>query len=290
MKTHGTPQLLLDRSHGMKFTESPRWRDGKWWFLDIHGQAIRSVDLQGQLDMVLELPFKPNGFGFRRDGSIMVGDALGRKIYRWDGKSLAQVADISASTVFCLSDGIVDRHDRMYIGDIGYNFFDPSNQSVDTCVITCIEADGSARIVARDLSFPNGMAITPDGSTLIVAETTAHRLTCYDIEPDGGLANRRAYAPLGEDVQPDGIALDTEGGVWIANPEGRFAVLRVLEGGEVTDVIEMDTDGYAVMLGGPELRHLLLCASDTHDPAKIAQSPSVSLHLLAVQVAGALAA
>ena len=290
MKTHRTPQLLLDRSHGLKFTESPRWHEGKWWFLDIHGQAIRCVDLQGQLGTVLELPFKPNGFGFRRDGSIMLGDALGRKIYRWDGQALAAVADLSASTVFCLSDGIVDQHDRMYIGDIGYNFFDPSSKSVDSCVITCIEADGSARVVARDLSFPNGMAITPDGRTLIVAETTAHRLTGYDILPDGGLAKRRVYAPLGEDVQPDGIALDAEGGVWIANPQGRFALLRVLPGGEVTDVIEMDTDGYAVMLGGPELRHLLLCASDTHDPSKIAQSPSVSLHVLEVEVAGALAA
>ena len=93
------------------------------------------------------------------------------------------MVDISAITVFCLSDGIVDSQDRMYIGDIGYNFFDPANKSVDTCVITCIEADGSARVVARDLSFPNGMVITPDGKTLIVAETTGHRLTAYDVLP-----------------------------------------------------------------------------------------------------------
>ncbi|MBL0149508.1 MAG: SMP-30/gluconolactonase/LRE family protein [Ideonella sp.] len=287
MKIHRNAAVLVDSSHGMKFTESPRWRDDRWWFLDIHGQAIRTVDLQGRLHTVLELPFKPNGLGFRRDGSVMVGDALARKIHRWDGSALTQVADLGAMTVFCLSDGIVDSHDRMYVGDIGYNFFDPANAPVHTCVITCIEADGSARVVAGDLSFPNGMVIRPDGKTLIVAETMGHRLTAFDVLADGSLANRRVYAQLADDVSPDGISLDAAGGVWIANPEGQHAVLRVLEGGEVTEAIELQTDGYAVMLGGPERRHLLICASDTHDPVKIAQSPSVTLRLIEVPVAGA---
>jgi len=287
MKIHNHTTVLADSNHGMKSTESPRWRDGKWWFLDIHGQAIRTVDLQGRLETRLDLPFKPNGFGFRRDGSVMVGDALGRKIHHWDGATLKQVADLGAMTVFCLSDGIVDSHDRMYVGDIGYNFFDPANQPVHTCVITCIAGDGSTRVVAGDLSFPNGMVITPDGKTLIVAETMGHRLTAFDILADGGLANRRVWAQLADDVSPDGISLDAEGGVWIANPEGKHAVLRVLEGGEVTDAIELQTDGYAVMLGGPDRRHLLICASDTHDPVKIAQSPSVNLRVVEVAVAGA---
>ena len=279
--------ILVDKGPVLKFTESPRWRDGKWWFLDIHGQAIRTVDVQGRLHTVLDLPFKPNGFGFRRDGSIMVGDALGRKVHRWDGSALAQVADLSAMTVFCLSDGIVDSQDRMYVGDIGYNFFDPANLPVDSCVITCIDADGSARVVAEGLRFPNGMVITPDGRTLIVAETAGHRLTAFDILGDGGLANRRVYAQLAEDVHPDGITLDAEGGVWIANPEGRYAVLRVLEGGVVAEAVELDTEAYAVTLGGPRRRHLLICASDSHDPIAIAQSPSATLRLAEVAVAGA---
>jgi sugar lactone lactonase YvrE len=279
--------LLASKDQGLKFTESPRWRDGKWWFLDIHGQAIKSVDLRGHLETVLDLPFKPNGFGFRRDGSIMVGDALGRKIHRWDGRTLAQVADLGAMTVFCLSDGIVDSKDRMYVGDVGYNFFDPADQPVHTCVIACIEADGRARLAADGLSFPNGMVITPDGKTLIVAETMGHRLTAFDILADGALANRRVYAQLSDDVSPDGIALDAAGGVWVANPEGRHAVLRVLEGGEVAEAVELDTDAYAVMLGGPQRRHLLICASDSHNPAEIARSPSATLRLVEVAVAGA---
>ena len=284
MTTH--TKILIDNQQCLKFTESPRWHDGQWWFLDIHGQAIRCVDAQGQLRTVLELAFKPNGFGFRSDGSIMVGDALGRQIHRWDGKTLEHVADLSAKTVFCLSDGIVDSHDRMYIGDIGYNFFDPANQSVDTCVITCIEADGSFRVVAEGLSFPNGMVITADGKTLIVAETTGHRLTAFDILADGALANRRVYAELGEKVHPDGIALDVEGGIWLANPEGQ-SVLRVLEGGAIAQTIELDTEAYAVMLGGPDRRQLLICASDTHNPVEIMQSPSATLRLVDVAVAGA---
>jgi len=286
MKTH-TSRTLIDRGRGLRFTESPRWHDGKLWFLDIHDKRIKTTDLGGRLETAVELPFIPNAFGFRRDGSLLVGDALQRQIHRWDGKALQPLANLTDLTVFCLSDGIVDAHDRMYVGDIGYNFFDPANQPVHTCVITCIESDGSARVVAGDLSFPNGMAITPDGKTLIVAETMGHRLTAFDILADGGLANRRVWAQLADDVSPDGISLDAEGGVWIANPEGKHAVLRVLEGGEVTDAIELQTDGYAVMLGGPDRRHLLICASDTHDPVKIAQSPSVNLRVVEVAVAGA---
>jgi sugar lactone lactonase YvrE len=142
-------------------------------------------------------------------------------------------------------------------------------------------------VVADGLSFPNGMVITPDGKTLIVAETMGHRLTAFDILADGALANRRVYAQLAADVSPDGITLDAEGGVWVANPEGRHAVLRVLEGGEVAEAVELDTDAYAVMLGGPQRRHLLICASDSHNPAEIARSPSATLRLVEVAVAGA---
>ena len=190
-------------------------------------------------------------------------------------------------TVFCLSDGIVDSHDRMYVGDIGYNFFDPANQPVHTCVITCIAADGSARVVARDLSFPNGMVITPDGKTLIVAETMGHRLTAFDIGADGSLANRRVYAQLPEDVSPDGIALDAEGAVWLANPEGKFGALRVREGGEIVERVELDTECYAVILGGPQRRHLFICASDSHDPGEIARTPSATLRVVEVAMPGA---
>ena len=280
-------RTLIDNTHGLKFTESPRWHDGKLWFLDIHDQRIKTADLDGRLETVLALPFKPNGFGLRRDGSLLLGDAFRRQIHRWDGSSLQPVADLSGITTFCLSDGIVDAHDRMYVGDIGYNFLDRTLSPVDTCVIACVQPDGRAAVVADGLHFPNGMVISPDGRTLIVAECMGHRLTAFDILPDGSLANRRVYAPLPDDVHPDGIALDVEGAVWLANPDGRPAVLRVREGGEIADRIELDTHAYAVMLGGPQRRHLFISASDSHDPAEIARSPSATLRVVEVEVPGA---
>ncbi len=286
MKTH-TSQIVIDQRRGLKFTESPRWRDGKLWFLDIHDKRIKTADLDGRLETALELPFIPNAFGHRRDGSLLVGDAMQRQIHRWEGKALQPLADLSGITTFCLSDGIVDAQDRLYLGDIGYNFFDPANKPVDTCVIACVEPDGRARVVARDLSFPNGMVVTPNGRTLIVAETMGHRLTAYDVQPDGSLANRRVYAQLPEDVSPDGIALDAEGAVWLANPEGEFGALRVREGGEIVERVALDTQCYAVMLGGPERRHLFISGSDSHDPAEIAHAPSATLRVVEVEVPGA---
>jgi len=285
MKTPIT--TLIDNTRGLKFTESPRWRDGRLWFLDIHDRRIKATDLGGRLETAVELPFIPNSFGCRRDGSLQFGDALQRQVYRWDGTSLQLLADLAAITSFCLSDGIVDAQDRMYVGDIGYNFFDPANKPVDTCVIACVEPDGRARVVADGLHFPNGMVITPDGRTLIVAETMGHRLTAFDVRVDGALANRRVYAPLPEDVHPDGIALDAEGAVWLANPEGRHTVLRVRAGGEIVERIELGTHAYAVMLGGPQRRHLFISTSDSHDPAQISKAPSAMLRLVEVEVPGA---
>lgn len=286
MKTH-TSKILVDKTRGLKFTESPRWHDGKLWFLDIHDKRIKTAGLDGKVETVVELGFIPNAFGFRRDGSLLVGDAMQRQIHRWDGRTLQPVANLAEVTVFCLSDGIVDVHDRMYVGDIGYNFFDPANKPVDTCVLACVDPDGRTRIVARDLSFPNGIVITPDGKTLIVAETMGHRLTAFDLLPDGSLANRRVYAQLPEDVSPDGITLDAEGAVWLANPEGQYGVLRVRAGGEIVERVELDTEGYAVMLGGPQRRHLFICGSDSHDPAEIARAPSATLRVVEVEVPGA---
>jgi sugar lactone lactonase YvrE len=280
-------KILVDNTRGLKFTESPRWRGGKLWFLDIHDKRIKTADLDGKVETAVELGFIPNAFGFRRDGSMLVGDAMQRQIHRWDGTALQPLANLAGITVFCLSDGIVDAQDRMYVGDIGYNFFDPKNKPVDTCVLACVDPDGRARVVARDLSFPNGIVITPDGKTLIVAETMGHRLTAFDVQADGSLANRRVYAQLPEDVSPDGIALDAEGAVWLANPEGRFGALRVREGGEIVEQVELDTECYAVMLGGPERRHLFICGSDSHDPAAIARAPSATLRVVEVGVPGA---
>jgi sugar lactone lactonase YvrE len=142
-------------------------------------------------------------------------------------------------------------------------------------------------VVADRLCFPNGMVITPDGRSLIVGETLGHRLTAFDIQEDGSLSNRRVWAQLPPSVGPDGICLDAEGAVWCANPEGKDSVVRVREGGEITDRIKVDTNAYAVMLGGPERRHLFICASGSHDPTEIQRNPSASFQVVEVDVPGA---
>ncbi len=280
-------KILVDNNQGLKFTESPRWHGDQLWFLDIHDKAIKSVALDGTLTTFANLPFLPNGFGLTADGTPVVGDALARKVYRLDGKTLGLTADLSALTTFCLSDGIVDAQGRFYVGDIGYNFFDPANQPVDTCVIVKVEPDGSAAVVADQLKFPNGMVITPDGNTLIVAECMANRLTAFDIDAAGQLGRRRVWAQFSDDVHPDGICLDAEGAVWLANPEGADKLLRVVEGGQITHRVQVTTDAYAVMLGGPGRRQLFICTSATHNPAEIASNPSARIEVIDVDVGGA---
>jgi sugar lactone lactonase YvrE len=284
--TPGT-RTLVDCTKGLKFTESPRWHDGKLWFIDIHDKRVKTVDLSGSVATVLELPFIPNAFGLTPEGAIVVGDAFQRRIHRAAGTALQPLADISTLTTFCLSDGIVDARGRLYVGDIGYNFNDPAAKPVDTCVIVLVGPDGRASVVADNLSFPNGMVITPDGRTLIVGETLGHRLTAFDVREDGSLANRRVWAQLPESVGPDGICLDAEGAVWCANPEGKDSVVRVREGGEITHRVRVDAHAYAVMLGGPERRRLFISTSASHDPAEIKRRPTACLQVVEVKVPGA---
>lgn len=282
-----SPKILIDRGHGLRFTESPRWRGDRLWFIDIHDNAIKSVSLAGDLRTELTLPFKPNGLGFLPDGSVVFSDALSLSMKRWDGGAVHDLGGLDAVAVFCLSDAMADTQGRIYVGDIGYNFWNPDAAPVKTCVIARIDPDGTVAKAADGLEFPNGIVMTPDGQTLIVAETNAFRLTAYTVAADGSLSDRRVFAQLPDGVQPDGICLDAEGAVWVANPAGNPAVLRVREGGEVCDTITLDTHAYAVMLGGPERRHLFICTSASHDPAEIAASPSARLLVTEVAVPGA---
>jgi sugar lactone lactonase YvrE len=272
-----SPSPLVGLGHGLRFTESPRWRQDRLWFIDIHDSSVKSASLAGDLRTEIALPFKPNGLGFFSDGSVVFSDALHLAFKRWDGAVLHDYADLSSTSVFCLSDAIADHAGRIFVGDIGYNFWNPDAAPVDSCVITRIDADGSVTKAAEGLSFPNGMVITDNGKTLVVAETNGFRLTAFDVDMDGTLSNRRIWAQLPEGVQPDGICLDAEGAIWVANPAGKPSVLRVREGGAVLNIIDLDTHAYAVALGGPDGRHLFICASASHGPAEIANSPSAQI-------------
>lgn len=275
------PEELVGLGHGLRFTESPRWRGDRLWFIDIHDNAIKSVSLAGDLRTEIELPFKPNGLGFLPDGSVVFSDALNLKMKRWQDGVLHDFADLSETCVFCLSDAITDAQGRTWVSDIGYNFWNPEAAPAETCVIARIDPDGTVTKVAGDLRFPNGVVVTPDGKTLIIAETNGYCLTGYDIGADSSLSNRRVWAQLPDGVQPDGICLDRKGGVWVSNPgETGPRVLRVLEGGVVTHTVDLDVHAYAVAVGGPDADQLFICASASHDPAAIATAPSAKVMMV----------
>jgi sugar lactone lactonase YvrE len=278
MMTAYKPGVLVGLGHGLRFTESPRWQGDRLWFIDIHDNAIKSVSLTGDLRTEIDLPFKPNGLGFLPDGSVVFSDALKLSMKRWQDGVLHDFADLPGTCVFCLSDAITDAQGRTWVSDIGYNFWNPEAPPAETCVIARIDPDGSVTKVAGDLRFPNGVVVTPDGKTLIIAETNGFCLTGYDIDAEGGLSNRRVWAQLPEGVQPDGICLDPQGAVWVSNPgEAGPKVMRVLEGGEVTDTVELDVHAYAVAVGGSDADQLVVCTSASHDPAEIAAAPSAQL-------------
>jgi sugar lactone lactonase YvrE len=278
-----TSDILVGPGNGLRFTESPRWRGDRLWFIDIHDSAIKSVSLAGELRTEIALPFKPNGLGFAPDGALVFSDALNLSLKRWRDGALHDFADLSGACVFCLSDALTDAAGRTWVSDIGYNFWNPDAPPAETCVLVRIDPDGAVTRAAGDLRFPNGSVLTPDCRTLVIAETNGFCLTAFDIADDGALVNRRTWAQLPEGVQPDGICLDPEGAIWVANPgEAGPKVLRVFEGGEVTDTVDLDAGlhAYAVALAGEDARTLVICASASHDPSAIATKPTAQLRVV----------
>ncbi len=277
-------KTLVDAHSDLKFAKSPRWIHQELLFLDIHDRCIKSADLNGTVQTVRALPYLPGGFGVLADGGLIVGDALRRKIYRWEAASPKQIADLSNVAGFCLSDGIVDSRGGMYVGDVGFDFLDPLVDPVPNGVIVHISADGKSSDVAGNLFFPNGMIITPDNSTMIVAETLGHRLTAFQIGNDGSLQNRRVWAQFEVEIKPDGICLDRDGAIWVAGT-GPWA-LRVREGGEVDHRITTKQPVFATMLGGPERRHLFMCTSASQDPVLTRRASSATIDIAEVETPG----
>lgn len=264
-----TAELLVDE---LFFPEGPRWRVGengvgKLWFSDVLAGEIRTVDLAGKLQAVAAVPEMPSGLGWWPDGTFVAVSLDGKLNAIGDEGSVTPVADMKALDGFGCNDMVVDAQGRSYVGS--YQLLDegqhpgPGNMPGFSHIIL-VQPDGSARIVADRMTFPNGPAITPDGGTYIVAETFANRLTAFDIEADGSLVNRRVWADLG--APPDGITMDQEGCLWVAVPYyiygGPGGFIRVREGGEVVDRIDIDGyASYACTLGGAEMKTLFLCQS-----------------------------
>ncbi|UCE85001.1 MAG: SMP-30/gluconolactonase/LRE family protein [Deltaproteobacteria bacterium] len=268
---------------GLAFGEGPRWHEGRLWFSDMHAHVVRAVDLDGKAENIVEVPNRPSGLGWLPDGRLLVVSMVDRRLLRLDPEGLVEVADLGELTGFHCNDMVVDRAGRAYVGNFGFDL--ESGEEPRSTTLVLVTPAGEARVVADDLMFPNGAVITPDGSTLIVAESFAGRLSAFDIQPDGGLKARRVWAAV-DGMVPDGICLDAEGAIWVASPLSG-EVLRVHEGGDVSERFRPKQAPYACMLGSPDRRTLFVLTAPTHLPEEAIAKRAGCIETVAVRAPGA---
>ena len=244
---------------GRSFLEGPRWHDGALYVSDMHGDAVLRITESGDVSTVVEVE-QPSGLGWLPDGSLLISAMTRRCVMRYDGSELTVHADVSALSAHEINDMCVDRNGHAFVGQFGYDL--RGGGAPAPAALLRVDPDGSAHEVAPDLRMANGMVITADHSTLLVAESSGKAITGFDLADDGSLSNRRIWAELPD--APDGIGIDAEDGVWVAGVVAdRFA--RVVEGGEVTHTI--DTPGrhpIACAVGGADGHTLFMLTANTH--------------------------
>ena len=245
---------------GGGFFEGPRWHDGSWWVSDFYRHAVFTVAPDGTQTEVLTVDAQPSGLGWLPDGSLLVVSMKDRRVLRRSPSGDVTVhADIADHCGGHANDMVVDARGHAYVGNFGFDLMAGGTPASATLVH--LAPDGTVEAAAGDLEFPNGMVITPDGSTLIVGESMGNRYTAFTIGEAGSLSERRVWADI-EGAAPDGCALDADGCIWAADAFGSRLV-RVAEGTGVVDEIAAP-DGlgiYACMLGGDDGRTLLACAA-----------------------------
>jgi sugar lactone lactonase YvrE len=284
---------------GFHFLEAPRWHEDRVWFSDFYGHQVFSAREDGSgLRPEASVPQQPAGLGWLPDGRLLVVSMLDRAVLRRepDG-TLVTHADLGAWATGHANDMVMDALGRAYVGNFGFDLM--GGAPLETASLHRVDPDGTVTEVAADLWFPNASVITPDG-VLIVNETFGNRCSAFDLAPDGRLVNRRVwaeFAPLPADralgnvmaatkVAPDGGCLDAEGALWIADAIGG-RLLRVREGGEITDELYPGSAVYACALGGADGRTLYACAAPDFDAAARSAAREASLVAFRVQVPGA---
>jgi sugar lactone lactonase YvrE len=250
----------------ISFPESPRWHEDRLWFSDWGAQELIALDLEGRSEVIARLPSFPSCIDWMPNGHLLLVSAHdGLLLRREPDGSVVTHAELTGLAHHAWNDIVVDGRGNVYVNNIGFDF--PGGEFAPG-TIALVTADGSARLVADGVAFPNGMVVTPDNSTLIVAESYASRLTAFDISADGDLSNQRVWADLGSGV-PDGICLDADNAVWYGDvPNKRCA--RVREGGEVLQTVDLDRGCFACMLGGPDRKTLFMVANDWRGPSNMA--------------------
>lgn len=256
---------------GLVFGEQPRWHEGRLWFSDWGTHEVIAVDLDGNSKVILRGTAFPLCADWLPDGRLLVVSARdGLLLRREHDGSLVTHGDLrAASDPPAVNELVVDGRGHAYVNGGGFDLM--AGEEFAPGVIALVTPDGSARQVAGGLAFPNGMLVKPDGSTLIVAESYAKRLTAFDIDADGGLANRRVWADLGDGV-PDGLCADVENAVWYADVPHKRCV-RVREGGQVLEAIDLDRGCFACALGGADGTTLFMLAQEWSGPQNMFAEP-----------------
>jgi sugar lactone lactonase YvrE len=278
---------------GLHFGEGPRWRHGRLWFSDFYDHAVKSVGETGDVRTEIAIDDQPSGLGWLPDGRLLVVAMHRRQLLRVDADGVKLHAELSGIAAYHANDMVVDAGGRAYVGNFGFALDEAlKSRGVEgvladhpTARLACVEPDGRVREAASDLHFPNGMVITPDGRTLILAETLALRLTAFDIDTEGRLSNRRVWATLGMRA-PDGICLDANGNVWVANAIAPECVL-VAPGGAIVATVETDQPCFACMLGGADRRMLYVMTAPSSVADVVSKSPQGRIACARVETPGA---
>ena len=256
---------------GLVIGESPRWHDGRLWVANWGACEVVAVDLAGDRELMARIETTvPFSIDWLPDGRLVVVSGPERVVLRQerDG-SLVPYADLSRLSDHGFNEIVVDGRGNAYVNGGGFDLM--AGEEPRPGIVAVVTPEGDAREVADEIAFPNGMAVTPDNSTLIVADSYGRELTGFEIDADGGLKNRRVWADLDDGV-PDGICIDAEGAVWYADVPNKRCV-RVREGGEVLDTVEVDRGCFACMLGGPDGATLFICAAEWRGPERMFDGP-----------------
>ena len=263
---------------GIAFPESLRWHDGRLWFSDWAAHQVIAVDPLGGLEVMAEVDAFPFSIDWLPDGRMLV--TAGQQLLRVEADgSLNTHADLSGLTEFGLNEIVIDDRGLVYVNGAGFDLM--GGGEFRPGVVALHRPDGFTEVVADGVAFPNGMAITPDGATLIVADSYGNQLLAFDVASDGALSGRRIWADLGDD-NPDGICLDAEGAIWYADVPHRHCV-RVTEGGDILQTVEVDRGCFACMLGGTDERTLFMAAQEWNGPEAVGRGPRTG-QILAVEV------